>query len=35
LNHLTGTLEELDFTEEYDGKNEILLQTIRCPRNLG
>lgn len=35
MNHLTGTLEELDFTEEYEAKGDSLLSTIRCPRNLG
>jgi len=33
LNHLTGTLEILDI--DADEKNENLLSTIRCPRNLG
>lgn len=35
LNHLTGTLEELDFHEETESKADNLLSTIRCPRNLG
>jgi NIMA (never in mitosis gene a)-related kinase len=36
LNHLTGTLEELAFEEESDcSEVDSLLQTIRCPRNLG
>merc|ERR1711981_1363437 len=35
LNHLTGTLEDIDFNEELEPKNDNLLSTIRCPRNLG
>jgi hypothetical protein len=35
LNHLTGTLEELTFEEEFELQGDNLLQTIRCPRNLG
>jgi NIMA (never in mitosis gene a)-related kinase len=35
LNHLTGTLEELTFVEESELSGDNLLQTIRCPRNLG
>lgn len=35
LNHLTGTLEELAFEEESELQGDNLLQTIRCPRNLG
>lgn len=35
LNHLTGTLEELNFHEEAESKADNLLSTIRCPRNLG
>lgn len=35
LNHLTGTLEELNFEEESEAQSDNLLQTIRCPRNLG
>jgi len=35
LNHLTGTLEELAFEEECELQGDNLLQTIRCPRNLG
>lgn len=36
MNHLTGTLEELAFEDDNisQGDNN-LLQTIRCPRNLG
>jgi len=35
LNHLTGTLEDLDFKEDDNHLADNLLQTIRCPRNLG
>jgi serine/threonine protein kinase len=35
LNHLTGTLEELVYEEECELQGDNLLQTIRCPRNLG
>ena len=35
LNHLTGTLEEIDLDEEIEPKNDNLLSTIRMPRNLG
>lgn len=33
LNHVTGTLEELDINDE-DCESQDLLKTIRCPRNL-
>lgn len=35
LNHLTGTLEDLDVDPEDSKSNDNLLKTIRCPRNLG
>jgi len=35
LNHLTGTLENLDVSPDRKTSNENLLSTIRCPRNLG
>jgi len=35
LNHLTGTLENLEYDEDLKSDNQSLLQTIRCPRNLG
>merc|ERR1711981_170839 len=35
LNHMTGTLEDLDYDEDLNSDNQGLLQTIRCPRNLG
>lgn len=35
LNHITGTLENLDIDSDDIGKNANLLKTIRCPRNLG
>ena len=35
LNHITGTLQDLDIdTEDIDHKAN-LLKTIKCPRNLG
>ena len=33
LNHITGTLDEIDAQKSTD--TEKLLNTIRCPRNLG
>ena len=35
LNHITGTLEDLDVDPEEKQGNDNLLKTIRCPRNLG
>lgn len=35
LNHITGTLEDLDIDPEEREGNDNLLKTIRCPRNLG
>jgi len=36
LNHFTGTLEEkIAFEDECELQGDNLLQTIRCPRNLG
>jgi NIMA (never in mitosis gene a)-related kinase len=35
LNHITGTLEELDVAPEKVPVIQDLLSTIRCPRNLG
>lgn len=35
LNHLTGTLEELTFEEEFENQSDNLLSTIKCPRNFG
>lgn len=36
LNHLTGTLEEIDIHEEVCmGDNESLLKTIKMPRRMG
>ena len=35
MNHLTGTLEDIDLDEALEPKNDNLLSTIRCPRNLG
>jgi NIMA (never in mitosis gene a)-related kinase len=34
LNHITGTLKDLDFEIESTANTEML-STIRCPRNLG
>ena len=35
LNHLTGTLENIDVSPDRQSNSEILLSTIRCPKNLG
>lgn len=35
LNHLTGTLEDLDIDPAESEGADSLLKTIRCPRNLG
>lgn len=35
LNHITGTLQDLDIDPEDMDSNTNLLKTIRCPRNLG
>lgn len=35
LNHVTGTLENLDVAPEQVPVIQDLLSTIRCPRNLG
>ena len=35
LNHITGTLQDLDIDPEDMDSNANLLKTIRCPRNLG
>lgn len=35
LNHLTGTLEDLDVAAGEADEKATLMRTIRCPRNLG
>lgn len=35
LNHITGTLENIDLKEAEEEVDNNLLATIRCPRNLG
>jgi NIMA (never in mitosis gene a)-related kinase len=35
LNHMTGTLENLDLQAPEEEVDNNLLATIRCPRNLG
>lgn len=36
LNHLTGTIEDLtSIADDSELQGDNLLQTIRCPRNLG
>ena len=35
LNHITGTLQDLDIDTEDIGQKADLLKTIKCPRNLG
>lgn len=35
LNHLTGTLEDLDVASCEADDKATLMRTIRCPRNLG
>ena len=35
LNHLTGTLEDIDVSANEADEKATLMRTIKCPRNLG